>query len=72
MEGLCHKCKGITLAVYGLVLIVNQYVMRWDPWLVLGTLLVLGGVMSLIKPTCPCNDGMMAKSSAKMPASKKK
>ena len=58
-HGVCSKCWAAKYIVIGLVLIANQYWFGWDIWVVLGTLLVLKGVLKLVKPTCPhCEEPM--------------
>lgn len=53
-DGMCHKCKGISLLVVGAVVIANHYLdmVKWP--LLIGALLVLGGVMKMVKPHCGC------------------
>lgn len=53
-DGMCHKCKGISLLVVGAVVIANHYVIKQDWPLLIGALLVLGGVMKMVKPHCGC------------------
>ncbi|GEM_PF-4183963 len=53
-DGMCHKCKGISLLVVGAVVLANSYLnlVGWSR--LIGVLLVLGGVMKLVKPHCGC------------------
>ncbi len=58
----CCTCKGIKLAVAGLLLVVNQQGWVWgtvDAWLLVGILLILSGLMKAVWPCCPfhgCGD----------------
>jgi len=51
--GYCAKCWSGMLIVIGLILIANQYWLKWDPWIVVGGLIVLKGLMKMVKPYCP-------------------
>ena len=56
-HGICGKCHGAKKVVVGLLLLLNAFVWpKWmgvDGWVAwLAVLLVVGGVLMLVKPTC--------------------
>ena len=58
MEMMCGKCKGSLKIVTGLLLLLNAYVwplwMGTDGWVAwIAVLMVVGGVLKLVMPTCP-------------------
>ena len=63
--GMCTKCHAGKYIVVGLILLANQYYLKWDIWVVLGVLLVLKGVLKLVKPCCPHCEPMPMKKSRK-------
>lgn len=59
MEGLgiCGRCHGVMKVVFGLLLLLNAFVWPlwigidgWVAWL--AVLMVIGGLVKLVKPTC--------------------
>lgn len=51
-DGVCAKCWSAKYIVLGLVLIANQYWLKWDIWVVIGALLVLKGIVKMAMPMC--------------------
>jgi hypothetical protein len=50
-------CRGIKLAVIGVVVILNQIYFRYDPWLLIGLLLVGMGILKMVsRGYCPCKE----------------
>ena len=69
--GSC-KCKGIKLAVFGALLVINDQGWIWtavSAWTLVGVLLLLWGIEKIVWPCCPvhCKPGSSA-----APAVKKK
>ena len=65
-HGVCGKCHGLKKAVIGALLLLNALV--WPQWLGVdgwvkwvAVLMVLGGVLMLVKPTCGHCDTDMKK-----------
>ena len=60
-DGYCSRCRSIKVIVLGAVVMANYYgwgvgkPLNW--WLLIGALLVIGGVIKLVMPTCSCNKG---------------
>lgn len=52
MGGMCAKCHGGMKLVAGLVLLGATLYTAWNPWAVVGTLLVLGGLSKMVMPHC--------------------
>ncbi|MBI3033750.1 hypothetical protein HYY72_01180 [Candidatus Woesearchaeota archaeon] len=52
--GVCHKCSGAKVLVIGVIVLVNWYLKLVDWALLIGALMVLGGLLKLVKPHCPC------------------
>ena len=46
--------KAMKMLVFGVILILVRLYTLWDIWVVLGTLLVIKGVLLLIMPNCKC------------------
>ena len=74
-HGMCMKCHGVKKLVVGALLLLNAFV--WPKWLgidgwvsFVALLMIIGGVLKLVKPTCPHCSGMMdmSASAKKMPA----
>ena len=63
--GMCTKCHAAKYIVVGLILLANQYWLKWDIWVVIGVLLVLKGVLKMVKPNCPHCEPMPAKKGKK-------
>ncbi len=53
MENL-QMFKGIEMLVFGLVLVVNEYVLKLNPWLVFGGLIAIGGLALIMAPASKC------------------
>lgn len=83
MHGTCMKCHGIKKLVVGALLLLNAFV--WPKWLgvdgwvsFVALLMLIGGVLMLVKPTCPHCSSMPNMSSMdkmagkKMPGKKRK
>ncbi len=51
-DGVCSKCWGTKYIVVGLILIANEYWFQWNVWVVIGTLLVIKGVLKHVMPSC--------------------
>lgn len=51
--GICVKCYAAKCIVAGIILIAARLYTEWDIWVVVGTLLVLMGILRLAKPSCP-------------------
>jgi len=51
-DGICAKCWSAKFIVIGLILIANQLWIKWDIWVVIGSLLVLKGIIKFVKPMC--------------------
>ena len=71
MEGLCHKCMGISLLVLSVLVFVNAKMVFLDWPTFIAALLLLKGVLMLVKPHCPCYK-WCAQCSASAPASASK
>ncbi len=46
--------KGIEMLAFGLVIIANEYVLKLNPWLVLGGLIAIGGLALMMNPVKSC------------------
>ena len=64
-DGMCGMCRGVMKIVWGGLLLLNAFVWpMWtgiDGWVsFVAVLMVLGGVVKLIKPSCGhCGGSMM-------------
>lgn len=56
--------------VIGLILLINQLYTGYDIWVVIGTLLIIKGVIKLLMPQCGC--GGCASCDMPAPTKKKK
>jgi len=63
MEGYMPKHKGLKLLILGIVLVLVRLYTLWDMWVVIGTLLIIMGLLKLLMPSKCCT---------KAPAAKKK
>lgn len=56
LGGVCAKCRGSMVLVFGIVLLINQ-LWKFADWVTLvAILLILAGILKLIKPGCGhCN-----------------
>jgi uncharacterized membrane protein HdeD (DUF308 family) len=52
MCGMCGRCHGGMKLVAGLVFLANQFYANYDPWAVVGALLVLGGLSRMAMTMC--------------------
>ena len=50
--GMCSRCAAGKWIVFGLLLIINKLYIMWDPWMFVGGLLILKGLLKMIKPSC--------------------
>jgi hypothetical protein len=71
-DGYCSKCGAMQKIVLGAVVLANYWWNLLDWWLLVGALLVLGGVIKLVMPSCPCNKGMCCGEEMPKAAPKKK
>jgi hypothetical protein len=59
MENCGHKCKplckGLKLVFLGVVLIVNEIYQKVNPWFLLGSLLILAGLVKAVVGGCMCH-----------------
>ncbi len=54
MGGMCGRCHGGKALVGGLLLLAARWAYpAWDPWMVVGGLLALGGLLKWAWPMCP-------------------
>jgi len=51
--GTCPRCWAGKLIVIGVVLILARIYTNWDIWIVVGTIILLKGLLMLVMPTCP-------------------
>ena len=56
-DGYCTKCAAMMKIVLGAVVPANYWWNFLDWWLLVGAVLVLAGVVKLVMPSCPCNQG---------------
>jgi len=55
MDECCSsKCWAMKLLVVGLVFILNQYLFKFDIWVVIGVIMIIKAIMMFIMPTCMC------------------
>ena len=52
MMGVCYKCMGAMKIVIGLLVLANVYFMHLDWAVFIAALLIIGGVVKLVMPTC--------------------
>jgi len=50
--GVCAKCHGAKWLVAGILVLLNVYALKWEWGLFLGALLILGGLVKMVKPSC--------------------
>ena len=55
--GMCHKCAGAKVLILGVIVLANWQFKLLDWALLIGALMVLGGLVKIIKPHCPCGVG---------------
>ena len=70
MDGYCGRCSGIKVLVLGVIFLANAFLFKWDPWTLIGALLVIGGIVHIVKPSCGCGSGCCMPTDA--PLKKKK
>jgi len=52
--GYCSRCKGMSTIVLGVLVWLNIVWWSWDWWKLVGTLLLVGGLVRVFKPSCGC------------------
>ena len=51
-DGICGKCHAAKFIVVGLIVLANQYWLKWEWAVLIGLLLILKGLMKLAMPAC--------------------
>jgi hypothetical protein len=60
MEEYCGRCSGISILLIGVVILLNLYLLRWNMWLIVGSVLTIWGIVRIAKPSCGCSQGCTA------------
>lgn len=55
MENCSPKCMASKLLIAGIILILTRLYTSWDIWVVIGSLLVIKGILLFVMPNCHCN-----------------